>query len=319
MRKKVFRLLVIMLFTLAPVVKADAVPITSLPKDYSNNNFNYTIEGLELRIYDASEDADGNSKYMTDKAVLYTIPISDDTITINPTEYVGKYGNSNGTFINLNLNVDGEKIKQLMKTKITTLDDKEAYISELVVKYKMSTIPGNYSYHKHVNLYDTLIALFSNKPDPSEKVEIGQTTTQVINLSMLYKENGEEKFVYDQSQPTDTDSTDTGSVALLDLLYLSNDDNVVIGNTDDIPDSYVFVFHNLSNLEEILNSDFIIKNTDPNSNNNIVTTSDNKDVVKVEDTAMSTSIMTYLFGIISLIVGTSIVIYMFNENKKQEV
>ncbi len=54
-------------------VHAEEISISELPKEFAAGEFSYTIEGFEIKIYDASKDEQGNSKYFSNKDVLYTI------------------------------------------------------------------------------------------------------------------------------------------------------------------------------------------------------------------------------------------------------
>lgn len=286
-------------------VHAEEISISELPKEFAAGEFFYTIEGFEIKIYDASKDEQGNSKYFSNKDVLYTISVTDNTLTINPEELVSSMNGVNGTFINLNLSVNKDKIESLVKSKITSLNNGDNYACELVVKYKLSNIPTKYPFMTHINTIDLILSIFTGKFNGMESVRLNTSTDQVLNLGALTKENGVVEFNWDE-EAVKEESGGTESFAVLDYVYLSQTEEIDLINSPDSNQSYIFMFHNLDNIEKLLQSYNQIYDNQLKELENQEKKQDQ--IVNVSNTALSFSKVLLGIGGFIIIVGIFIIV-----------
>lgn len=309
-------LLILMVFSLSSV-NAEEISIKSLPKEFASDDIKYSIDSFEIKVYDASNNADGNSKYFTDKQVLYTIPITGDDLTINPVITKSKLYEVPATFVKLNLSIDNSKIIQLVKEKIPNTTDDATYIFEVVANYKINEVPNEYKYYAHLNLFDLMLSIFGNSNvDALKNITLNNTTTQIINIGGIIRENGKEETYYGNSVNEKGEDVSTASGAMLDYAVLSKKEPI-ISSENDTTDSYIFMLHDMDNIEKVLsdyqksfkeNKDEFINNDDDNK--------DNSQQVKVDDTGINISIVGYGIGAFIMILGITVIVNTIWVNKK---
>lgn len=304
-------------FLLFTNVYAEESSISELPKEYNSSEFTYTIEGFEIRIYDGSNDKEGNSKYFSKKEVLYTIPVTDTTLTINPQELISSMSRVNGTFIDLNLSIDKEKFESLVKSKVSSLNNDDCYICELIVKYKLSKVPTGYKFMNHINTLDFIWSIFTGGSSGIEGVNLNTSTYQILNIGSLTTENGVLKFSLDEEASKD-ESGVTESVAVLDYVYFSQTEEIELTNNSDSTQSYIFMFHNLDHIEKLLQSYNQIYQDTSNQLEDLADHGKNQNqTVKVADTAFDVSKILLGIGCLIMVMGITIITLSIKKGKSK--
>lgn len=302
-----------------------AISVSALPKEYSAGEFSYIIDSLEILVYDASEDEDGNSK-LFNREVLDKISVTDPSIMLDPKFITSEMSGTPGTFVHLNLNIDSAKFEELVRTKIPSIEDNDNYYFELVVNYHFSKITNTtYPYPFHVNVLDMMIGIFTGNGNGITKISPTDTvTSQVINSAGLRKENGVEIFSLDQSTESSSDatsgdsSTSSQSMALMDYVIFSSKEELTLDseNSENATDGYIFMFHNLDDIENIL------ANYDQEQSNGQIEDwidAENQEeslVVDVPNTNLDISKLIYINGTLLTLIGGAIIILAIKNKKK---
>ena len=168
MKKKiilVFMLLLTVFMFNGKNVYADD-PVT-WPKSFTSDNYDYSIEGLVLKVYKidktkttTSTDPDDDSTSEVNEDLLaYIQGNPTSTITLNPSDFTidpivreVKLQDVKTTLIDINLNITKEKMEELLVDEIESVTDNVSFRVELVLNYKMTRYPTKYTKFQNVNL-----------------------------------------------------------------------------------------------------------------------------------------------------------------------
>lgn len=302
-------LLLLIVFT-SSNVNAEEVSLKSLPKEFTSDDIKYSIDSFEIRVYDASTDAEGNSKYITDKKVLYTIPITGDDLTINPTTTKSKLYEVPATFVKLNLNVDNNKVLQLVKEKISNTTSDASYMFEVVVNYKINTVPEEYKYRAYFNLLDFMISIVGKENENKnafQNIELNTKTTQIINIGSIVRKDGNEQINYGDSINSEGETVSSSSGAMLDYAILSKTEDF-ISSENDSTNSYIFMLHDINDIDKVISDNQKSFEQTKDEYNADINSKNNSQQVKVDDTGISIPTIVYALGVFVIIFGVAIIV-----------
>lgn len=302
---------------------------TSWPVTLTYNDYGYTIEGVELRVYRFNSD---NTKTETkeENGITTTITTSEESIkyindeptkvinlsptdyTINPEYKEDKLNNYSAIFIKLNLNITQEKLETLLKEELNQVTDKISYITEIVVNYKLTKAPETYKYFKNINTIKELARLFI--PDVEQKDNlsgINITNSQVFNIALLtLDESGNKKLNFESTLSKNSDS----AIYSLNYLALSSKEIKIEAENDEI--EQMIMFHNYDNIEFLIeNFKKIEDDAEDTIKNSTSTNTDNAQVVNVDNTAAEVQKYVYVMSIISIMLGSISIVLVLNKKK----
>lgn len=308
--KKIYKILILIFVILMQInVNAEeSVPITSLPKQYSYDGYEFTIEGFELRVYEIAENnAEGeDNKWMENYANNepdITIPITDGTITISPTMTSSELHEFPTSLVDLNLNLTNEKIKELLNDKGLTPTLEKSYFSEIVVKYKLTTSKIESAHMYNVSTFRTLVNFISGS-EWRDEVSLNTTISQPINVA-LYSYNSETNnsdLVYE------TTITEENDIGLFILNYLGLSIDEMSDTNDSIND--ILMFHSIDNIDYLIdNLNDIEDDADDVLNHPTVPSNPDKEnqVVEVGNTLSTIPKYFYIISIIMITLGILII------------
>ena len=295
--------------------------------DFTTDKFNYTVEGVTLKIYkmDSSKTTTvtETTEYGTstvsknEDSIAYanaiptkTISLNKENYSINPELKNDKLGNTNVSFINLNLNITQEKLESLLQEEIESATDDINYIVEVVLNYKITNYPEKYKYFLNLNtmhmLMSALTSMTGEQISYTPETSLDGSLSQVINIAIINKEseNTEAKLYFDSEL---NDGNNLISY-IFNPLILSEEEIEL--NTSDIdmtnPEkSEYLMFYNVSNIQYLIdNYNKVAEQSNEEAKDQV------KDLeVPVPNTALNKSIVWTMTGIISLLTGIMVIMY----------
>lgn len=307
MKKGVLKIIFLVAILVISVTNVNAK--TSGSAYNTSNGISYSLNGFYINIYDGSiGEYDIPNYFNGNKNLLYTIPVSleDETISYNPYETVSNSDGSIGSYIDLNLNIDSDDIKRLVKTQISNINNNTSYYIELVVNYNITEVPSTYKSIYHLNILESAFSLFSKG---IEKVELNQETSQILEVAKYSKENDVEEFITGidvLSSIEGNKSSDTyinTSMGMMDYLTFIDANSFEEMNTS--TNSYIFMLHNSDLVtESILNEG----NNHTDSNTTIENQNEPTEIVKTGNTSMNVSMAIYITSSLFAIIGIGFII-----------
>ena len=288
----------------------NAKAATSLPADYEIDDFKYTIESFDIKVY-KGEGIFSNQVYKT-------INIPKEKVTINPKgEKINVANMHPMTGVKLNFQLEDDTIENLIKKEIPEpQEEKEVYFAMLEVNYKMTKIPQKYPFMIRFNILN-LFAEFGSAVDSDgleynvedAKVSLNQSTSQIIDMSIYGKLDG--KVIYE----TENEGTSLKEIAVEDYLILSKTETIDITDDNTKNTTYGFIIHDFDNIEEVykriqdenIDDDWINLNEWTDNEKNY---QDTKQIqtIKVPNTDANNR-SKILFGISVLLLGSSIILF----------
>lgn len=267
------------------VTQVNADNVSELPKDYTSGEYTYSINSIELNIYSASD-----KDYLQTDLIKKISLLSDYSIDIEEQDHI--FNNIQGKFIKLNLSLTKENIVSFLKE--SNINDRGSlYYFEIVLNYTIKNIPSNYMYLKNINLLDSVLANSNNKYSKFKEFNLNQNTTQIINIGTIKINN-------------DNYTVNMGNEIYNDILLAKFIDYSLISNIQDIEqinneNSHIIMFHDLNNIESIINSyDSIYDKIDKKYNNKETKKESNK---KESEKIMDEKLILIIIGIILVIIG----------------
>lgn len=324
------------------------VSIADLPYTYTSGEYSYTIEGLELELYNYYdlEYADAFAGIEPD----YVIPITDSSVTIEPEAAIsdnvyGDSSSSDGTFVNLNINLDNDMIDDLITEYLLSTDDfdyfaDEGYIVFVNVKYRFTDMPEELHGFKIGFLnFLSLQAMGITPESPEEEAELFDFISEKI---VLNDENSQ--FVDFYFYNINDGLLKPGSIedTVIFTTMMAQFEGVIFFDASSWTDllyqhpggfyegafaSKMFVFHNVSYLTDYIednsNGDVTFNPVESvissvNSNQGEEFLDEAKDVlyVDVPDTALNIDSLFYISGLLILVIGGAIIgISIFHKRK----
>ncbi len=291
------------------------------PQTLTYKDFEYTIEGVELRVYKMNSEnkttttteengvtttitksIDGE-KYMRGEATRI-IELSPTEYTINPEYKEDKLNDYKTTFINLNLSITPEKLTKLLNDEYNQVTKEISFITDIVVKYKLTKAPAAYQYFKNINTIREFYKLFV--PDielPDSTTTLNKTNSQVFNIVTIgMNEDGSKGFNYESRL------SETSSNAIFSINYLA-----MSSNNDDIEE--LIMFHNYENIEYLIEN---LKKIEDDAEEQIkdistITTPDNSQVVSVDNTAVEIPKYVYIMSILAIMTGAIAIVIVHSK------
>ena len=297
-----FILLIIMLFVVN-ITNVNARQDETIYK--TSNGINYTIEGFSINIYDGSKDENDIPNYLNgNKQLLYTIPIPlDEQLSYKIEETVSNNKDSKGSYIDMNFNISKEKVLELIKTKLPNINDNTSYYAEVVVNYKIVSMPNIYKTSYHLNIMEYVLSILTKG---IEQISLNTTTSQILDIAEYSKKNNVENFVIgidvlknlgDASTGTDIDT----NVGMFDYMVFIDSDNLESMTSNNI--LYIFMIHNSDEITKKVNEE----NSIIDNNETINKVEENKtqptEIVKTDDTSKNISITVYIASFILAFIG----------------
>lgn len=312
-KKALFVLLIITLMISTINVNAEEA---AWPKIFTNGEYEYSIEGIILNLYEVSKSDSSHDEGMPITTANFlndvptrTIEINADGYTINPEYKERKIGMADGMVIDINLNITKEKLESLLQSELATTDTKK-YLVELAVKYKFNEMPEIYTHTYKVNLFKSLINIMLNSGDNLKPINMKEINYQVVNLMTIDKndETGAKELTVDLNPGRDSEFA-------INIINYQELFEKAATSSEEVP-SYVIMFSNSDNMDSILDSLEEVEEEEKNEQAEKIGQND-EEVVKVEDTALSSQIYLYAASLISLLLGSILVIVTI-ESKKQK-
>lgn len=331
MKNKIILVGIMFLITITGVINVNAESEAAWPKTFTYQEYEYTIEGFELRVYQLDARKKVTTKTEKDGITIEKTTSEDmenyfqnnptKVINLSPTEYTinpeykeDKLNGSNAIFINLKLNMNKEKLEVLLQEEMAQVTKDISYIGEVVVKYKLTKAPVDYQYFQNINTIKELLRLIAGDTDDNSHrlTGLNVSNSQVIGATNLsLNEDGVKKFEYDRVLSDKTDNTGFG----LNYLVLDTSESITDENSSD---RQLFMFHDFDNIEYLIqNYQKIEDGAGENIKENITNEQDNAQVVKVDNTGAKLSKCVYIIGILSIILGTIIIVLVINKRKSK--
>ncbi len=308
-------------------------PVT-WPKSFTSDNYDYSIEGIVIKVYKidtnkttTSTDPDDDSTIETNEDYLAyvhgtptsTITLNPSDFTIDPIEREVMLRDVKTTLVDINLNITKEKMAELLVDEIESVTDTVSFKVELVLNYKMTKYPTKYTHFKNINLYRGSLNRYDSisSQTPSnydETVNMEETISQVINYGEIKKnDDPQQKFTFF----TELNENNNLAVFIFNPLMLSLEDIDVFSTDEEAdPSKYELVlFHTIDNIQYLIdNINTIEEETQDTAQDTVGQTV--KDLeVKVPNTAQGASIAWIMIGIVTLFAG--IIIISFSLKMKE--
>ena len=313
--KKIYKILIIIfIFMIQINVHAeDNVQVTSLPKSYSYGGYEFTIEGLALNVYkinENDEEDDGWNNYATNNPDK-TIQLNSSDLSISPVMSSSTISGVPLSLVNLNFDITKEKLEEVLENEGITPTTENNYLSEIVVRYKLSKIKIESANMYNLNYFKTLINI-TNSREWANEVSLNTTIEQTINIIVLsYNEETNRKEVFYETRVTEDNNL--GS-ALLNYLGLSIEG--VNSLNDKVND--LLMFYNIENIEDLLDISEVDEDTEDIKDNILhpsTSTTTNNQVVNVQDTLSNKSNILYIISILMITIGISLIGNIILKNK----
>ena len=316
------------------------------PKQYTFKDYKININGVFLNVYklEKPEETTGSSSSSTDdeNEMLYkyikeeptkVVTLDSKKFTINPELKEDELLGYKTLFIDLNLNLTKEKMKELLTEEINTASSDVAYIVDVVVKFKMNEYPETYkNFRKFTLLRDTFTMPFyySDKYNNTNEVatighnpviDITKETSQVMNLAVIGKYNGSNiELNYETKLSDENEWAD----------YISNftiiseneiDYDTVLDNKDK-DKIQLMMIHDVDNIDYYIN--YMKKlTTRTNELDELIDKVMVEQQVQVPNTALDKNKLWIMVGTITVLTGIILVAYtlkmiQFRKFRKQE-
>ena len=303
-------------------------PVT-WPKSFTSDNYDYSIEGIVLKVYKidknkttTSTDPDDDSTIETNEDNLaYINGTPTSTITLNPSEFTidpivkeVMLRDVKTTLVDNNLNITKEKMEELLVDEIESVTDTVSFQFELVLNYKITRYPTKYTHFKNINLLRSALnmhdSIESQTPfNYDDSVNMDETISQVINYGEIHKSDDPQlKLTFF----TELNENNSLATFIFNPLMLSTEDIDVFSTEEADPSKYELVlFHTVDNIQYLIdNINKIEEQTQDTAQDTVGETV--KDLeVQVPNTAQGASIAWIMIGITVLFLGILIISYSF--------
>ena len=303
-------------------------PVT-WPKSFTSDNYDYSIEGIVLKVYKIDEnktttttDPDDDSTIETNEdylAFIHGNPTS--TITLNPSEFTidpivreVMLKDVKTTLIDINLNITKEKMEELLVDEIESVTDTVSFKVELVLNYKMTRYPTKYTHFQGVNLYRAAINIFDslgtgNQLSYDGTVDMSGTISQVINYAEIQKnDDPEQKLTF----LTELNENNGLATFIFNPLMLSEEEMSIYSSENEEPDPSKYelvLFHSVDNIQYLIDNLNKVEETTQETAQDTVGQTIKDLEVQVPNTAKGVSIAWIMIGVITLFAGIIIISY----------
>lgn len=307
MKRKVSKIILILFLLLSFAnVHAEEVPITGLPKTYSTNGYEYTIEGFDILIYELKEGDEGNSgEYFFKGIVSKTIPLDYEDLSISPEYKETNMLNIPSTVIDLNLNLTKEKIEKYIETQINNTEEKKTYMGELVVRYKLTKVKKEAKYMYNIAFMKDFAGKLSTENYKYKTATLDSTITQPLNIIQITYDTEAKKNIIKYS--TKLSGDDDVTLAAFNYLAFSNNEDIDGDNKLE----NIFMFHNVEDADKLINNinemNKVPEDDLDKKPGNTTGGQTSSQTVAIPNTSAETSIFIYIIGFIMIIVGFGLI------------
>ncbi len=319
--KKILSILLIIVISIMTInVHAEGA---AWPKEVNHEDFSFTINGIELDLYEIYRGTElngggtsQNAEELEEESLInYATYVQKSAVNLpvteyemNPTVTTGKIDDLDVLFVKLNLNLTKEKIEALFHDDIADVGSDKFYIIEIVMNYKINGYPDKY---KKIYENDALRGILQYQYDLTDELTSSVDPTLDENYFVMDRifvtgENGEPEISY-------TDNLKEEDVNLREgYLTFYEDENAEKFSTP----QYVVMFHNFSNIDILLggNNDIPEPTIDDIPDNPITDIQD--EIVKIPDTAKNVPYLLYILGIGIFLAGAVIIAKVLRQPKK---
>lgn len=290
----------------------------TLPKEYEHDGYTYSIEGFALRVYqfdiDTEEnghDLENNTLTITQESLLKYIEeefideinLTLEDITYSPTYHEEELAEEPITMIDLGVNITKEKIKSLLQDYYSSVTDEKNYYAELVVKYKIKTLPSNYNDYDTADAY-RLVMKVSYLANAIQSGLYDNVDAQPTGLNKEFAQTISKFIIRSDEVEYTRDIVESDGICLYSTSAFTKEDE------DDDP-KYI-LFTNVSNtslLARGIENFFEEYGEDENDINLREDEPENPDtgVMAIPDTAMNAPLLYTLGGTTIILVGLAII------------
>lgn len=322
--------LTVFIFNSKNVYAAD--PEIAWPKSFTSEDYDYTIEGVLLKIYKidnskttttTTTDEDGGTLTVTtnEDALAYikgnptsTISLNANDFTIDPEVSNEKLGDVNGTLVDLKLNLTKEKLTTILADELESTTKDISFMFEVVVNYKLDRYPTNYTHFLNFNIMRFMMGAVTDLATSETisfdgSVDINNTISQVINYGEITQdEAGEVKFTYD------TELTDQNGLMayVFNPLILSEEEvktELTGEEKNDPTKAHYLYFHYMDNIQYLIDNLNKVEETTEEEANDTVHDTISEQEVQVPNTAMNSSTIWIMLGVVTFLSGIIIILY----------
>ena len=293
----------------------------TIPHDYEHNNYSYSINSFALRVYEFIYD--GNDE-MTDESwsdfindqFVREVEIPASTVVVTPSYHSETVQGVSVEMINLDLQMTAG-LETLLQTELADTDPTKVYYAEIVAYYTLKGAPEGYDRFFKTNVYKEVEkATMANNwvvPDnldlsqASKPINLNESNAQVINAFFVrdgdveYTRAVEYMIVEDTFSFVTMYNTTTEETKY--IMFSNVDDTAALAEA--ITDYYTG-----SSTTDPTNP--TNPTTDPTTPTNPQTGTDTttKQTVEVPNTAMDVPKAVWIGGILSIVVGASVVLFV---------
>ena len=323
--KKVLKIIII---TLIVVLNMNVNAEAAWPKTITNQGFTISVEGIDIRCYrlDKSQpkktltitNEDGTTSSITTtedgENYLYENPtkiisLDPNEFTINPEIKEDKLDKINTSFIDLNLNLTKEKLVNLLSAELTDVSEDISYQIEIMVKYKITDYPEKYKYNYKTSLIREFMNMFlGSTANDSRMLDLTKTNYQMINMSAATYNTNTNKVEYlYEDKLGENEELDISQAVLNFQVFSESKEEEEAGN------GYVIMFHNVDNIEYLINNINQIEEKPIKNDVNPLTSVQ----VKVPNTASYAPNMTFVIGGVCIMFGIALLFIATYINQKK--
>lgn len=347
MRKKVvsiFMLIILVLTLSVPLVKAEELTNkgdlntieskpeeenTSWPKKFIYQEYEYSIEGIDLYVYEI-DDSKTKTEEKEENGVTVTVTTNEDAIkyikeeptkvikldpkefTISPEYKEEKLNGYDTMFIDLNLNITKEKLKELLNTEYEKTTKTINYMIDMNVRYKIIKYPEIYKHFMKVNTFRTFFGIFTGDMTTGSKIinpqEENYQTINTIQIG-IPEETNEKTLMYENVL------NDENEIAMFILNYTAlSSKEINIADKNSQPDKLI-MFHNVDNIEYLIEN-FNKVEDDANQQIEEIIKPEKDQYVNIPDTAAKISVFVYIISVTVILIGAIVIIKVTSKKGK---
>ena len=296
-------------------VKYNIYKIDSSQEETIEYNEEGEIAGEELKL---TVDDDNFVKEVYTKSII-------KEKTINPQYKYGNISGKRGLLVNLNIPLEATEVEGLLaEAELPEPTDTVSYYIDYVVDFEIVEVPDGFNYWCKVDALRVLMNQYYTE-NLSGHATPPITGSQVINRIRVLKdsETGNTSYYYSNSIEEDTFS----AIDALSYLLLSETeiDDAAAENANDL-----ILFHSYDNIDKLIEltapNDPTIDDEDPDNNEigpddvnsgTEVTTDDDGEVIKVENTAQFRNKVILGVSIILIVLGVSTISFVMKKKDKE--
>lgn len=320
------------------------------PKEYTHEDYKYTITGVVLNVYkiDASKtvetqgsgesaetDNEDFDAYLNEQPTR-VVTLDPSKYTLNPEYKTDKIGETNTEFIDLNLKLTKEQLEELLEEEMQSATSKISYMVDIAVKFKLTDYPENYKYFYRQSLLRGFFFSALAKADKlngtnklgeysyNPSIDIEEETSQMINMAFIGKTNDEDET--ELRYETNLENEEAW-VSYLENFTILSEENINVFLSDDETDLskiQLLMFHDVDDVDhfiQLLNG--VSSDSSTSTASDLIDKVTEDQQVEVPNTGLHKNLVWIMLGIITVLTGIIIISYtlkmrQFKQFRKQE-